>query len=60
MTRNLLIVAAVIGGLISVAGGPIAWAVMVMIGVPFALLIIAGSAGHGHSDVEPGDRCKPE
>ena len=39
-----------IGGLVSIAAGPVGFAVVVMIAVPFALLALLRSAGHTSTD----------
>ena len=44
--KALGIVALVIGGILAAAGGPILWAVLVMVGVPVVALLLAGAAGH--------------
>jgi hypothetical protein len=46
MTKALAVFAFVIGGVLIAAGGPIMWAVLVMVGVPMITLFLAGSAGH--------------
>ena len=35
-----------VGGVIAIAGGPIAWALLVMVGVPVVLLVLVRPAGH--------------
>jgi hypothetical protein len=40
------IVLLVVGGGVAIAGGPVAWALLVMIGGPVALLFLLGSSGH--------------
>jgi fatty acid desaturase len=40
------IVLLVVGGGIAISAGPVAWAVLVMLGVPLFLLFLFGSAGH--------------
>jgi fatty acid desaturase len=40
------IVLLVVGGGIAISGGPVVWALLVMIGGPLVLLFLLGSAGH--------------
>lgn len=42
----LSIVLLVVGGGIAIAGGPVAWALLVMIAGPVGLLFLLGSSGH--------------
>ena len=46
MVRGGLLITAIIGAVLAIGGGPIAWALLVMIGVPFALVFLLGAAGH--------------
>ena len=46
MIKALAILAIVVGGVLVAAGGPVAWAVLVMVGVPLLVLFLVGSAGH--------------
>jgi len=39
-------VAVVVGSIVAIGGGPIAWAILVIAGLPLGLLFLLGSAGH--------------
>jgi fatty acid desaturase len=46
MKLSLYVLLLVVGGGIAMAGGPVAWALLVMIGGPIVLLFLLGSSGH--------------
>jgi|1185.fasta_scaffold191771_2 hypothetical protein len=46
MIKSLTIVAVVVGSIVAIGGGPIAWAILVIAGLPLGLLFLLGSAGH--------------
>ena len=47
MGISLIAIAALIaGGTIAIAGGPVGWALLIMIGVPIAFLVLVGSSAH--------------
>lgn len=46
MARSLLVIALIIGAVLAFAGGPIGWALVIMIGVPIVLVVAVGATGH--------------
>lgn len=46
MRLTLVLLAAIAAGILALAGGPVAWALIVMIGVPVVLLLLLPSMGH--------------